>query len=232
MSGRHLLCCRISIPCAGRVARHTERQTTINRTTTTLLSALAVLTLAVSGCGSEEPEKSSAAPTTAPSASATSSPEQSGAPTDAKTTAPGTELKLGERAVIAFKSGSRQGTIAITVTAIEAGDEAAFRSKFGKKADGIVPYYIRYTVENVDGSDLAHTSSPMLGAVGADGRSTGAIVVGSITGCERESASRTFNTPGAKYETCRLQGARKGLEVAGAEYDEGDYDDKPITWKK
>ncbi|WP_052424073.1 hypothetical protein [Nonomuraea candida] len=140
----------------------------------------------------------------------------------------GTELRLGERAVLPH----RKGRIAVTVTSVEEGDRDAFERRFGQRARGIVPYYIRYTVENVDGTDLSYTSAPYLRLVTADGRGTGAVVVGGMSDCRRESAPRDFDRAGATYETCRLAGTRDGVEVAGAGFDEDDYRDDPVVWRR
>ncbi|WP_222722168.1 hypothetical protein [Actinomadura alba] len=210
---------------------------TINRTHIALLSALGVAAIAVSGCGSDEPDVIAGLESSAPAPAAPGTTDQ-GAP-DAgggggPVTSPGTALRIGQRAVVPFKYGSKTGTIAITVTAIEQGDQAAFSARFGARANGMVPYYIRYSIENVGGTDLSSSSAPLLRAIGPDGRSTGVGVIGDLPACERGRATDQFTSAGAKYEACRLQAARQGGEVAGAEYDEseGGYRDSPIVWKK
>lgn len=97
----------------------------------------------------------------------------------------------------------------------------------------MVPYYIRYTVENVGGTDLSNTSAPLLRGVGPGGRSTGAVVIGgALPGCERGRPTAAFASAGGRYETCRLQAGREGTPVTGASYNEreGGYDDAPIVW--
>ncbi len=205
-----------------------------------LLVAAAALLL--SSCASETAGTAApAATSTAPITAATSavSPSESKASTAASlpkaasgdVTKPGAQLKVGERAVVPFKYGTdKNGTIALTVTAIEKGDNADL-AKFGDKAKGLVPYYIRISVENVDGSDLAYSSVSMR-AIGTDGKSTGVIISGDVDKCESETAKKDFTTAGAKYETCVLQASREGLEVSGATFDKGDdYLKSPITWK-
>jgi len=210
------------------------------RNTGALLAAVGVIALGVSACGGDtggsavpapatsaaDPAETSAAP------SSTSAPASAAAPADGDVTAPGSELKVGERAVVPFEYGTdKKGTIAITVTAIEQGDNADLAS-FGEKAKGITPFYIRVAVENVGGTDLSH-SSVSLRAIGADGKSTGVIISGKTPQCESSTAKKDFTTAGAKYETCVLQGAREGSEVAGATFDKGDdYLKSPITWKR
>jgi hypothetical protein len=146
-------------------------------------------------------------------------------------TAPGSQLKVGDRAVVPFKySTDKEGTIAITVTAIEQGANADL-AKFGDKAKGIVPFYLRISVENVGGTDLAYSSVTLRG-LGADGKSTGVIISGETDKCQSETAKRDFTTAGAKYETCVLQGAREGSKITAASFDKGDgYLKSPVVWK-
>lgn len=198
------------------------------RTTAPLAACAAALLL--SACGGESGQAAPAAPTSAPTSAAPESSTAAAAPAG-DVTKPGTELKLGERAVVPFKYGTaKSGTIAITVTAIEKGENADL-AKYGDKAKGITPYYLRATVENVDGADLAY-SSVSLRALGSDGRSTGVIITGSTDQCKSGTAGKDFTSAGAKFETCTLQGAREGAAVEAATFDKGDgYDKSPVVWK-
>ncbi|UOX92768.1 hypothetical protein MUY14_19865 [Amycolatopsis sp. FBCC-B4732] len=198
--------------------------------TTALLAAAFFL----SACGSESGQAVPATPTETPAAPTSASSESSSTAAAAPVgdvTKPGTELKLGERAVVPFKYGTtKSGTIAITVTAIDKGANADL-AKYGDKAKGITPFYLRATVENVDGADLSY-ASVSLRALGADGRSTGVIITGSTDGCKSATAGKDFTTAGAKFETCTLQGAREGSAVEAATFDKGDgYDKSPVVWK-
>ncbi|UJW32074.1 hypothetical protein L3Q67_44245 [Saccharothrix sp. AJ9571] len=199
----------------------------------------ALLVLSACGGGTEQaavpapapaPAESSAAEPPSPSSAPSAAP--AGSTGSAEVTAPGTELKVGERAVVPFKYGTdKTGTIAVTVTSIDLGSNADLAS-FGDKAKGMTPVYIRMTVENVGGTDLAY-SSVRLRAVGPDGRGTGVIITGETPQCESESAKKDFTTAGAKYETCELQAIREGGEIGGATYTDSDeYKDDPVTWKK
>jgi hypothetical protein len=204
----------------------------VNRT---LVASVGALALLLSACGDATTGTAAPATTEATSAAPKSSTTTTAAADDAPTgdvTAPGAKLKVGERAVVPFKYGTdKNGTIAITVTAIEQGDNADLAA-FGDKAKGITPFYIRLSVENVGGTDLAFMSLSVR-AVGADGKGTGVIISGDTKQCESETAKKDFTTAGAKYETCVLQGAREGSAVAGATFDKGDgYTKSPITWSK
>ncbi|WP_367127616.1 hypothetical protein [Saccharothrix sp. HUAS TT1] len=198
--------------------------------------------LLLSACGSSTdgsatPGETTASSATAESTTAKSTTSSRGTATSAAqpagdVTAPGSKLKVGERAVVPFKYGTeKNGTIALTVTAIEEGTNAEL-AKFGEKAKGITPVYIRVTVENVGGTDLAH-SSVSLRALGGDGKGTGVIISGDTDRCESESAGRDFTTAGAKYETCVLQGTREGSAVASASFDRAEgYEKAPLIWEK
>ncbi|EHR63734.1 hypothetical protein [Saccharomonospora cyanea] len=213
----------------------------------TLAAAVAALGLGLTACGDTETGAAQPADTTkAGTSSASASPTSSEAPapesTEAKpsgssasgdVTAPGTELKVGETATVPFTYGTdMSGTIAITVTAIEQGAPADLAA-FGDRAKGLVPYFIKYQVENVEGTDLSY-SSVRLRATTADGRGTGVIISGDVEGkCESETADRDFTTAGASYETCALQASREGIEVVGAEFSDGDdYLDDPVVWSE
>ncbi|MEU4766561.1 hypothetical protein AB0H12_25235 [Actinosynnema sp. NPDC023794] len=211
--------------------------THVNRT---LVASVGALALLLSACGdattgTAAPAFTTEVTTEKTTSSATPTKGSTSAAEDAPAgdvTAPGTKLKVGERAVIPFKYGTdKNGTIAVTVTAIEQGANADLAA-FGEKAKGITPFYIRVTVENVGGTDLSY-SSLSLRALGADGKGTGVIISGDTKQCESETAKKDFTTAGAKYETCVLQGAREGAAVASASYANGDgYDKSPITWSK
>jgi hypothetical protein len=210
----------------------------MNRTRSATLGVLAAAAaIMLTACGSDNTVAGSPAPlATAPSPAGTSASAPSSSPAapsgSAEVTKPGAQLKVGERAVVPFKFGTeKEGTIAITVTAIEKGENADL-AKYGDKAKDMVPYFIRATIENVGGTDLAY-STVSLRAVGGDGRSTGVIITGDVDGkCESESADKNFTTPGAKYETCVLQASRASGTVGGATFDKGDaYSYDPVVWK-
>ncbi|MEV6909369.1 hypothetical protein [Amycolatopsis sp. NPDC051071] len=191
--------------------------------------------LLLSACGGKEEAGSPVpAPAPAPTSAPASSPTTSGTlPVgNPDATAPGTELKVGDRAVVPFKYGNdKAGTIAITVKTIELGAKEDLAA-YGDKAKGMTPVYIRISVENVGGTDLTY-SSVRLRAVGPDGKGTGVIITGETPKCQSESAKKDFKTAGATYETCGLQAVKDGDDVGGATYGDGDgYKDKPVIWKK
>ncbi|MBB3050918.1 hypothetical protein FHS23_001941 [Prauserella isguenensis] len=210
-------------------------------------AVVATIGLALSACGGEEEaapetqEQTSAPASSAePDASAAAEPadsdggEVSALPVDDEVTAPGTELKIGDRAVVPFEyTDEKKGTVAITVTSIEKGSA----SDLPKKSDGssvdsrITPYYITFTVENVGGEELEYSRVDLDGRL-PGGESTGAVltVIGGVDQCESESAPSEFNEQGASYESCTIQGSARG-DVTEVHFTESpDYEESPVVW--
>ncbi|WP_338900230.1 hypothetical protein WBG99_05575 [Streptomyces sp. TG1A-60] len=195
--------------------------------------------LGLSACADDEggPVAQDSPTASAPASSAPSSEsptadsgDDSAASAEGDVTAPGTELKVGDRAVLPFEyTSEKKGTIAVTVTAIEKGAEADMAA-FGEKAKGMTPYFIKMKVENVGGTDLSYASLKLDGVL-EGGAGTGVVLFGDIPGkCDRESAPTEFTTKGASYETCALS-ATKSSPITGASFDEGDaYRDSPVVW--
>ncbi|MFJ8914347.1 hypothetical protein [Amycolatopsis sp. NPDC102389] len=146
------------------------------------------------------------------------------------TLAPGSTLKVGERAVVPFSDAGKSGTIAITVKSIDIGPKEDL-AKFKDKGEGTLPVYVRMVIENVGGTDLADTSVSVR-AVDADGKGTKVIMASGTAACKGETAAEDFTTAGATYETCDTEGVKDGGEVGGVAFNAGDYKDDPITWKK
>ncbi|MFF1923659.1 hypothetical protein ACFVW8_24185 [Streptomyces sp. NPDC058221] len=204
-----------------------------------LAAALTTMGLGLTACNDGE-DSSSAQESPSASAPASSDPgsespsakpsDDGAAPAGGDVAAPGTKLKVGDRALLPFEyTSDKKGTIAVTVTAIEKGAEADMAG-FGAKAKGMTPYYIRMKVENVGGTDLSYASLKLRGQL-EDGGPTGVILIGDLPGkCDSETAPRDFTTKGASYETCSLS-ATKTDPIAAASFSEGDdYSNSPVLW--
>ncbi|WP_030543822.1 hypothetical protein [Streptomyces albus] len=178
------------------------------------------------------PASPSAATEPSSESPAADSGDDGAAPAEGDVTAPGTELKVGDKAVLPFEyTSDKKGTIAVTVTAIEKGTESDMAA-FGDKAKGMTPYFIKMKVENVGGTDLSYASLKLKGQLEGGG-GTGVILIGGLPGkCDSETAPREFTTKGASYESCSLS-ATKTAPVAAAAFAEGDaYRDSPVTWAR
>ncbi|GLY50544.1 hypothetical protein [Lentzea sp. NBRC 102530] len=199
------------------------------------LAVAATAGLLLTACGGETTGSPVAAPettteTTSESPTSTSKKEDTPVAAGGDVTAPGTKLKVGARAVLPMSSGDKTGTIAVTLTAIEAGAKEDL-AKFGDKAKNVTPFYLRVKVENLSGTDLSYTSVSLRG-LGTDGKGTGVIISGDTPKCDSTSAPKTFKTAGETYETCVLTAAPDGSAVVAGEYNRGDgYTKSPVVWE-
>ncbi|MFB7919568.1 hypothetical protein [Streptomyces sp. NPDC056061] len=209
----------------------------INKGRIVFAVTLTTLGLGLTACNNGEDSASAKDSPSASTPAAPSSKSPSADPSDdaaaapsGDVAAPGTKFKIGDRAVLPFKYGTdKEGTVAVTVTAIEKGAEADM-APFGDKAKGMTPYYIRMKVENVGGTDLSYASLRLRGKLEGGGP-TGVVLIGDLPGkCDNETAPRDFTTKGASYETCSLS-ATKTDPIAVASFEEGDaYRDSPVLW--
>ncbi|MBW4721987.1 hypothetical protein [Saccharothrix obliqua] len=193
-----------------------------------LLVAVAILALAA--CGPKAPEAADKG-----KADRTTTRETPAEPTTADGhTSPGMRLKVGEAAVLPVSYGDeRKGTVNVTVTAIEQGTPEDLARFPAEQVTGVTPYRIKYTVEYVRGDDLSNLVISLVGRA-ADGTRKGMVgLAGDSAECDSKSAGEGFNTPGAKYETCDLAGAKDDAVLAHAAYNVDDYNgEKAVLWAK
>lgn len=175
---------------------------------------------------------SSAAPT-GPSSDAGAAP--AGAPGTAKA---GQVFKIGEAAEVPYDYGDFKGSrIALTVTAIEQGTPADLEGLgLGDKANGKVPYYIRYTVKNIGTTDMSYASVGHVSGLLGDGSAAQSLaVIGKFEKCKGESMPKGF-AGGQTQTTCAIALAPSAqTKVAGAAYGGNPYNaanrSEAITWK-
>uniref|UniRef100_A0AAU2JUR4 DUF4352 domain-containing protein n=1 Tax=Streptomyces sp. NBC_00049 TaxID=2903617 RepID=A0AAU2JUR4_9ACTN len=208
-------------------------------------------TLALTGCknGNEEPapaEPSGSASAGAPSSSpggpsASTGPSAGGSEAPAR--APGTAtsgqtFKIGEAAQIPYDYGDYKGSrLALTVTSIDQGTPADLEGlQLGDKANGKVPYYIRYTVENIGTTDMSYAAVGHVKGLLGDGTEAQSLaVIGRFEKCKDESMPKGF-TKGRKQTSCAIALAPSAqTKVAGAEYRGNPYNvasnSKGLVWK-
>ncbi|WP_016697672.1 hypothetical protein [Actinoalloteichus spitiensis] len=156
----------------------------------------------------------------------------------------GTELALGEPAYIPFKYADSTGVVSVTLDAIDKGDPSDLDPlDMGDQVAGLVPYYLRYTVTNESGDDLAFSSLGGTRGILPDGSRAQdlTIIFGNLDQCDGESAGSDFTEVGASYQACDISLAPEATEVAGLEIwrndrsDEvpgTDYSAEPVRWWK
>ncbi|SCX39702.1 hypothetical protein SAMN03159343_0749 [Klenkia marina] len=205
---------------------------------TSLVAVLGVATLALAACGGSDEE--AAAPTTTSSSSATSSSSEatssSAAAPAGDVTAPGTELALGESAVLELEYTGDTGTVEVTVDAVRQGTQAELDSlEIGEDAAGLLPWYVDVTLTRVGGEgDLSNgTLDSDLDVVTTSGSPTASIIeFSTFEPCNGESAPDPFD-PGTSYTTCILVAADAADAVGSIEFApfDSDYEDAPVVWR-
>lgn len=221
---------------------------------------LAAAALGVTACGSDEatdatPSSSATSESASPSEETsaeetpaqettsedTTSPESEEEGSDdapaAELTKPGTELKLGETAVI--PQGDDGATLELTVTEVTKGSSADLSQlKDADSYKGYTPVYVQYTMTGTDSSaDLGGDVLDDVDPITSDGRKASTLVIigtSPFAKCDRNSVPDDFG-PGDTETTCDVAMVQGGQEVGGAQYSpyDGDYaDDGAIVWTK
>ncbi|GAA4621511.1 hypothetical protein GCM10023196_010000 [Actinoallomurus vinaceus] len=173
--------------------------------------------------------------------SGSASPQQtasSGGTTPTGMAKPGQTFRIGQTAIVPFLNGSEE-KLAITVTSIEKGapgDLAPLKGT-GEQTDGMTPFYVRYTVKNLNGPDLITSTSINMDAVlpgEAFTISTQPHVA--FPKCA-DSPPNNGNMPkGSSYQPCALFLVPTGIAMTGVEWVQGQTEtyDHPrgVYWKQ
>ncbi|MFG2992909.1 hypothetical protein ACGFZK_27045 [Streptomyces sp. NPDC048257] len=202
--------------------------------------------LALTGCknGNEElPAQPASSGPAGPASHGASAAPSTGAGSQppagaAGTATSGQAFKIGEAAQIPYDYGDFKGSkLALTVTAIEQGTPADLEGlNLGDKANGKVPYYIRYTVKNIGTTDMSYASVGHVRGLLGDGTEAQSLaVIGKFEKCKDESMPKGFAN-GQTQTSCAIALAPSAqTKVAGAEYWGNPYNatsnGKGITWK-
>ena len=177
------------------------------------------LVVSASSCSEAEPE-GDATPSSPPTVAAV----------EATTTAPGTDLELGDSAVLAWQpTSSLTGVLDLTVETVAEQPQSVFD---GWVRDEVMaaarPYFVTVSLANAGESDLAGQVVPLYlrddtGALGAPW-----TLAGDFTACQSGPLPTPFE-PGAETEMCLVYLVPDGARIQDMVFEptEG-YD--PITW--
>ncbi|RSS79144.1 hypothetical protein [Streptomyces sp. WAC06614] len=193
------------------------------------------------GAATASPSAASSAPS-APSDGYSTPPTQSSQPT--ASAAPGgaggaakagQTFKIGEATTLPFSYGSTKGgTIELAVTGIEQGKaEDLAPLKLGDKVNGMVPYYIRYSVKNVGTVDLSYaTVGHIKGHLGDGSEAQEVSVIGKFEKCQKDSLPKGFGNGQSTTGCVIAMAPSAATKVASAEYWGDPYTlGKGLMWK-
>lgn len=221
------------------------------------VAALVIATVGLSACGGSGSSSSSATGSRTVSATAegSSAGTRQGATTPAEgpppagLTPPGTKLRLGQSATVAwvppgsFEPSKAQSGIEldVSVEAIEEGsigDLDNLELEPGEK--GAVPFYVRLRLEAPTDQGTPAEESPALSFTAIDdrGQEQGSVTfIGKFPRCEEKEAPKPFDG-GASYETCLAYLMKGGGSIRKVEWNSGPakanevtpYFERPIVW--
>lgn len=215
---------------------HNDEVNRVRRRAGVLLSALVLSTGALTGCsGDAEPEPAAAPEPTETSAtpgtaSASETPYLP-VPEGVELTAQGSELGLGDEAVVAYEP--RQdllGVLGITVSRI---DETTFKESFaGWKLDAatrrMTPYFVQAKVTNEGDSDLGGRPVPLYLVTDADTLVEATSFDGTFKPCPSKALPKTF-AAGGTMSTCLVYLAPEGTTLEAVSF-RPTQEFNPITW--
>lgn len=140
-------------------------------------------------------------------------------------TEPGSELALGDAADVYYDD---KADLTITLTEVEEGSAADLEGV--DDADGLVPFYLQFTVVGGAGAEeITYLSTAFKGLL-ENGEETTVSFSGSLEPCDEDMPDDFAE--GVEGEFCVPAIARDGEKVVGASYQpyDSDYEDDPITW--
>jgi hypothetical protein len=193
-----------------------------------LLNRLPLLVLLLSGvlvagCTGGDKATPKAATTPPPTAASTASPDG--------TTAPGTILKPGQRAVVRWRAGkAHDSVIALTVTGVRRGRVADLSSyKLGRAARASTLYYVSSVVRNTGSGNLSGRRLPLYGKVSRD------LVVPPVRfklpfhRCDYEPLPAHF-AKGARARVCMVMLAPRHGSISAVEWRSPRLP-QPVSWR-
>ena len=220
------------------------------------LPAALLALLALSACQDDEAPSGSDDPTTeattsdtpsetpTESASETESTEtdDQGAPAGgAEVTAPGTELSIGDTAVLPLTYGTDgTATVEVTVTGITEGTTADLEAAQVKNADDFTPFYINLDMEILSVGDEgfgSYTAGSDFDGLTGDTKAGSLIIIGDFAPCD-DGGFEFDSAAGDTAKACVPALATKGSVVDGVQFSGGaddagydQFDGEPVVWK-
>lgn len=151
---------------------------------------------------------------------------------DAEVTEAGATLGLGEQAVVEYENEDEVTQLGVSIDEITAGtlDELeAAGLEIDERFDGLVPFFVRSTIENLGDLELSGVSvNANIDGVTDDGDRAQTLILIGYADCRSESF-RGEGT-GETIESCKVVLAPEGSDVTTAEYSSSLLDDA-IVWE-
>jgi hypothetical protein len=220
-----------------------------SRTGAPIAAVSLVLSLALAACGGGSGDDSSTSASTTPTTEKTK-PTTTSDQASGSLTPPGTQLKVGEKASVAWvpfsednPSGGEKGiALEVSVEAIETGSIDDFENvELEADEKSSTPYYVKLQIEAASGTEPPPDEEPYIAFDAIDDRGqeqSSVTFLGEFERCDNADMPRPF-TDGDSYETCLTYLVPSGGSIEEVRWDSGPsegteltpYYDDPIVWK-
>lgn len=215
---------------------HNGRVNRVRRRAGVFVSVLALSTIALAGCSDDAEPEPDAAPApsetsaTPGSASATETPYLP-VPDGVELTAQGTELGIGDEAVVAYEP--RQDILGVLEITVDRIDRTTFAKSFaGWKLDAatkaMTPYFVQATVTNNGETDLGGRPVPLYIVDSADTLVESSTFKGTFKPCPSKPFPKVFGA-GKTMSTCLVYLAPEGTTLEAVSF-RPTQEFNPITW--
>lgn len=222
-----------------------------SRTAALIAAASLALFLGLAACGGSEDSSSSegSSDTSSTSTTAKKMTPDSSKGNGGALTPPGTQLKPGEEAMLAWvpfseddASGPEQGiNLNVSVESIEKGSIDEFENvELEPEEEKSTPYYVKIRVEAVTGTEPPPDEEPYIAFDAIDDRGqeqSSVAFIGEFERCDNADMPRPF-TKGANFEACLTYLVPGGGSIEKVQWDDGPsegedltpYYDDPVVW--
>ncbi|WP_193609191.1 hypothetical protein [Nocardioides lijunqiniae] len=198
------------------------------------LASLLLCGALLAGCSDDGGDPETPEPTDGASSSASPAaqePEQEGVPEGTELTPEGTDLVLGDEAVVSYEP--RQETVGVLEVSVTRIERTTFRASFagwqlGASTKRTTPYFVRATLTNAGETDLGGRQVPLYGVDSKDMLVEASTFKGRFKPCPSRPFPKAF-APGATHEACLVYLAPAGTTLAAVSF-RPTQEYVPITW--
>jgi hypothetical protein len=209
---------------------HTRRMTSALLPARGVLALALAGALALSGCSGSDDKPSASGGSSSGSASSSAKPYLP-VPSGVKLTTPGSSLKVGDHAVVAYHVRQGQvGALDLQVTRLE---KTSFKKSFaGWKLDKATlktnPYFVRASVKNVGTTDLGGRAVPLYIVDGHNTLIEASSFASTFAPCPSGQFPKKFK-PGAQADVCLVYLSPNHGKLTAASF-RPTQEFAPITW--
>jgi len=209
---------------------HTRRMTSALLPARGVLALALAGALALSGCSGSDDKPSASGGSSSGSPSSSAKPYLP-VPSGVKLTTPGSSLKVGDHAVVAYHVRQGQvGALDLQVTRLE---KTSFKKSFaGWKLDKATlktnPYFVRASVKNVGSTDLGGRAVPLYIVDGHNTLIEASSFASTFAPCPSGQFPKKFK-PGAQADVCLVYLSPNHGKLTAASF-RPTQEFAPITW--